>query len=105
MGGSIAHCDPASDLPAIALALDYSAVLRSTRGERVVPLDGFFKGPFQTHANPTNCSLRSGAGRSRPGASGAYRKLAQPASGYSIVAVAAVIASTGRHDHPRPCRA
>ena len=36
------------DLPALGLALDYSVVLRSKRGERVVPLDGFFQGAFQT---------------------------------------------------------
>src|SRR4029077_18172201 len=38
VGGSISHCDPASDLPAVALALDYSVVLRSDRGERTTPL-------------------------------------------------------------------
>ncbi len=95
VGGSIAHCDPSSDLPAVALALDYSAVLRSTRGERVVPLDGFFKGPFETHAEPDELLVAIRRGPIPAGASGAFRKLAQPASGYSIVAVAAVIASTG----------
>jgi carbon-monoxide dehydrogenase medium subunit len=95
VGGSIVHCDPSSDLPAVALALDYSAVLRSTRGERVVPLDGFFKGPFETHAEPDELLVAIRRGPLPAGASGAYRKLAQPASGYSIVAVAAVIASTG----------
>ena len=34
------------------LALDYSVVLRSARGERVVPLDGFFEGAFQTRPKP-----------------------------------------------------
>ena len=42
IGGSIAHADPASDAPAIALAYGGSAVLRGPGGERVVPLDGFF---------------------------------------------------------------
>ena len=46
VGGSISHADPASDLPALGLALDYSVVLRSSRGERSVPLDGFFEGAF-----------------------------------------------------------
>lgn len=95
VGGSIAHADPSSDLPAIALALDYSAVLRSTRGERVVPLDGFFEGPFQTGMADDELLVAIRRGPIPAGASGAYRKLAQPASGYSIVGVAVVIASSG----------
>jgi carbon-monoxide dehydrogenase medium subunit len=95
VGGSIAHADPSSDLPAIGLALDYSAVLRSTRGERVVPLDGFFEGPFQTGMAEDELLVAIRRGPIPAGASGAYRKLAQPASGYSIVGVAVVIASSG----------
>jgi carbon-monoxide dehydrogenase medium subunit len=94
-GGSIAHSDPSSDLPAIALALDYSAVLRSSRGERVVALDGFFDGPFQTQSEPDELLVAIRRGPIPAGAAGAYRKLAQPASGYSIVGVAAVVAMSG----------
>ena len=95
VGGAVAHCDPASDLPAIGLALDYSVVLRSVRGERVVPLDGFFEGAFQTGAAPDELVVALRRGPIPAGAQGAYRKLEQPASGYSIVGVAAVIASSG----------
>lgn len=95
VGGALAHCDPASDLPAIGLALDYSVVLRSSRGERVVPLDGFFEGPFQTSAEADELLVAIRRGPLPAGAAGAYRKLAQPASGYSIVGVAAVVASSG----------
>ncbi len=94
-GGSIAHCDPASDLPAMGLALDYSVVLRSQRGERTVPLDGFFEGPFQTGMAPDELLIKMVRGPLPAGAAGAYRKLAQPASGYSIVGVAAVVAMDG----------
>jgi len=95
VGGSISHSDPASDLPAIALALDYSAVLRSVRGERTVPLDGFFEGAFETAAAPDELLISIRRGPLPDGAQGAYRKLEQPASGYSIVGVAAVIAVSG----------
>ena len=95
VGGSISHCDPASDLPAVALALDYSVVLRSVRGERTVALDGFFEGAFQTGAAPDELLVAIRRGPIPDGAQGAYRKLEQPASGYSIVGVAAVIASSG----------
>jgi carbon-monoxide dehydrogenase medium subunit len=95
IGGAIAHADPASDAPALALALDYSVVLRSRRGERVVPLDGFLKGPFQTGIADDEILVALRRGPLPAGAGGAYRKLAQPASGYSIVGVAAVVASSG----------
>ncbi len=95
VGGAIAHADPASDLPALGLALDYSVVLRSARGERVVPLDGFFEGAFQTGIAPDELLVSLRRGPLPDGATGAYRKLEQPASGYSIVGVAAVVASSG----------
>jgi len=95
LGGSIAHADPGSDFPAIALAFDGSAVLRGPGGERVVPLDGFFEGPFQTGIRPDEILVAIRRGPVPDGARFAYRKLAQPASGYAIVGVAAVIVSGG----------
>jgi aerobic carbon-monoxide dehydrogenase medium subunit len=95
IGGSIAHADPASDFPAIALAFDGSAVLRGPSGERVVPLDGFFEGPFQTKIRPDEILVAVRRGPVPEGAAFAYRKLAQPASGYSMVGIAAVVAMTG----------
>ncbi len=52
VGGSLAHADPAAELPAVALALDAEMVARSTRGERVVPAQDFFGGPFTTTLQP-----------------------------------------------------
>ena len=112
LGGSIAHADPASDAPALALALDYSAVLRSPRGERVVPLDGFFTGPFTTTAAEDEILVALRRPPLPDGVGGAYEKLAQPASGYAMVGVAVVlgrsggtvsharVALTGVGDHP-----
>ncbi|MFP5342306.1 MAG: FAD binding domain-containing protein [Candidatus Limnocylindria bacterium] len=102
VGGAISHADPASDLPALGLALDYSVVLRSARGERTVPLDGFFTGAFTTAMGPDELVVRLVRGPLPEGASGAYRKLRNPASGYSIVGVAAVVAMDGgRVSHAR----
>ncbi len=95
VGGSIAHADPGSDLPAIALAFDGSAVLRGPAGERVVPLDGFFEGAFTTGIADNEILVAIRRPAVPADASFAYRKLAQPASGYSIVGVAAVIAISG----------
>jgi len=102
VGGAIAHADPASDLPAIGLALDYAAVLRSRRGERVVPLDGFFLGAFQTAMEPDELLVSIRRGPLPPGAGGAFLDLEQPASGYSLVGVAAVVAGrAGAVSHAR----
>jgi aerobic carbon-monoxide dehydrogenase medium subunit len=95
VGGALAHADPASDAPALGLALDYSVVLRSTRGERTVPLDGFFKGAFETDIAPDEILVSMKRGPLPEGANGAYRKLGNPASGYSIVGVCAVLAKSG----------
>ena len=48
IGGSLAHADPASDMPAIMVALDATFNLRSKRGKRNVPAREFFQGPFST---------------------------------------------------------
>jgi aerobic carbon-monoxide dehydrogenase medium subunit len=95
VGGSIAHADPASDMPALGLALDYSAVLRSVRGERVVPLDGFFQGAFVTDMAPDEILTSVRRGPLPEGAKGSYQELSHPASGYAIVGVCAIVASSG----------
>jgi CO/xanthine dehydrogenase FAD-binding subunit len=46
--GSLAHADPASELPAVILALGGHVVARSSRGDRVIGADTFFKGVMET---------------------------------------------------------
>lgn len=48
VAGSIAHADPAAELPAAALALDAEMAAQSAAGERVIGADSFFLGPFTT---------------------------------------------------------
>jgi carbon-monoxide dehydrogenase medium subunit len=50
--GSLAHADPASELPAVLLALGGHVVARSTRGERVIQADGLFQGVMETALAP-----------------------------------------------------
>jgi len=95
IGGAIAHADQASDAAAIVLAYEGMAVLQGPGGERVVPLDGFFEGPFQTGMAADEILVAIRRGPLRPGTRFAYRKLAQRASGYPIVGVAATIVSDG----------
>jgi carbon-monoxide dehydrogenase medium subunit len=48
VGGSLAHADPAAELPACVLALDAAIVARGTRGERRIAAGDFFTGIFET---------------------------------------------------------
>jgi len=50
--GNIAHADPASELPAVLLALGGSVVAKSTRGERVIGAGALFVGVFETTLAP-----------------------------------------------------
>jgi carbon-monoxide dehydrogenase medium subunit len=102
LGGSIAHADPASDLPAAAIALDMTFALRSIEGQRAGPAHGFFLGAFETAMKPSELLIELRIPPLPEGAGWAYRQLTQPASGYSMVGVAAVVArSGGTVDHVR----
>jgi aerobic carbon-monoxide dehydrogenase medium subunit len=50
--GSLAHADPASELPAVLLALGGHVVARSTRGERDIQADRLFQGVMETALAP-----------------------------------------------------
>ncbi len=52
IGGNLCNASPAADTAPPLLALDASVKLKSTDGERIVPLSQFFLGPEQTVANP-----------------------------------------------------
>jgi len=52
VGGSIAHADPAAELPAVALTLDAELTARSTSGERSIRAVDFFQGPYVNALHP-----------------------------------------------------
>lgn len=91
VGGAVAHCDPASDLPAVLLALDAEIVARSKRGEHVYAADGFFTGAFTTALADDEIVTELRLPGPRDDAGSAFRAMSQKASGYSIVGVAVVV--------------
>ena len=91
VGGAIAHADPSSDLAACLLALDAEIVARSVKGERTIAVDGFFTGPFATALAPDELITEVRLPGPRDDAGSAYVCLEQPASGYAMVGVAAVV--------------
>ena len=52
IGGSLAHADPASELPACAIALDATIIVRGRNGERRIPAVDFFTGIYETVLSP-----------------------------------------------------
>ena len=95
IGGSIAHADPASDMPALLLALNADVIVRSAKGERTIPITSFFKGPFTTalRADEILVEIRFISGREDYGS--AYRSIEQPASGYSLAGAAVIVGRSG----------
>ena len=92
IGGSAAHADPASDYPAVLLALGATIVLRSTAGERTVPAEQFFTGLMETAARPDEAITEI---RIPSAPRSVYAKFPNPASHYPIVGVAAAVKNGG----------
>jgi carbon-monoxide dehydrogenase medium subunit len=92
VGGSIAHGDPASDLPAALLALRGTLVVRGPGGEREVAADDFFTGFLETAlgADEVLTEIRVPA---VPGVGWGFEKFNRRAQDYAIVGVAAVLAN------------
>ncbi|HEU4572965.1 MAG TPA: xanthine dehydrogenase family protein subunit M [Candidatus Limnocylindrales bacterium] len=96
IGGAIAHADPASDLPAVLLALDATVVARGPNGERTIAIGQFFEGPFETALGADEILTEVRIPPLTDGAGSAYVSLEQRASGYALVGVAAVVSRDRR---------
>jgi carbon-monoxide dehydrogenase medium subunit len=92
IGGSVAHGDPASDLPTVLLALDAELVVRGPGGERTIGAGDFFTGFMQTALAPQDI-LTEVRVRKLGGAASAYVKFNRRAQDWATVAVAAVAAN------------
>jgi carbon-monoxide dehydrogenase medium subunit len=91
VGGSVAHADPAADLPVILTALNASFVLQSASGTRTVATDDFFI-DFYTTAMAANEVLTEIRVPLPSGGTGtAYSKLPHPASGYVVVSAGVLL--------------
>jgi carbon-monoxide dehydrogenase medium subunit len=89
LGGTVAHSDPASDLPTALLALDATVVIRGTNGRRTVALDDFLVGLFETTLDPTELVVELRVPRTGSAGWG-YQKFTRRANDWPVVAVAAV---------------
>ena len=87
IGGSLAHGDPAGDLPAVMLALGASMTVRGPDGDREIPADDFFLGFLETALEPGE--LLTQVSVPKPASSGwSFQKFTKRAIDWAIVGVA-----------------
>ena len=113
-GGSLAHADPAGDLPAVLTALDAEVVIRGPEGERTVPVGEFVTGVFDTVLGPQDVLTEIRMPKVGP-AGWSYLKFTRRAQDWATVGVTAIVRrSNGTVDNsaiaftnmgPRPVRA
>jgi carbon-monoxide dehydrogenase medium subunit len=92
IGGNIAHADPASDLPAVLVAVDARFTVAGPNGERTLPADQFFTGIMSTALHEDEILLWIHVPAAAPGQGSAYEKFTHPASRYAVVGAAAWLA-------------
>ena len=88
IGGSLTHADPSGDLGSVMLALGASVVLKSSAGEREVPIGEFLVDTFQSSIAPNELLTEIHVPSPAAKAGGAYLKLERKVGDYATVATA-----------------
>ena len=91
IGGSLAHADPAADMPGTAIALGFEFVCEGTKGRRTVKVDDWFKGLMTTAVGDDEILVEIRVPTWPAGTGGSYMKFPHPASRFAIVGVGAVV--------------
>ncbi|MGO8957307.1 MAG: FAD binding domain-containing protein [Streptosporangiaceae bacterium] len=89
IGGSLAHADPAAELPAVALALDAEFVVRSKSGERVIPAAEWFEGYLTTSRRPDELLVEVRFPTAGPGTGISFQEVARRHGDFAMVGLAA----------------
>ena len=89
IGGSLAHADPASELPACMLALDATIVISGQDGERRVPAADFFTGIYATALSPQELLIAVELPVARKNSAHFFHEFARRHGDYAIVGLSA----------------
>jgi carbon-monoxide dehydrogenase medium subunit len=95
IGGSLAHADPAAELPAIALALDATFEARSIRGTRTIEAPDFFAGYFTTALEVDEILTRVTFPHAAPHTGVSVQEMARRHGDFAMVAVVASVTVDG----------
>jgi len=89
IGGSLAHADPAAELPAVARALDAEFVVRSQSGMRVIPAAEWFEGYLTTSRRPDELLAEVRFPAAGRGTGVSFQEVARRHGDFAIVGLAA----------------
>jgi CO/xanthine dehydrogenase FAD-binding subunit len=90
-GGNLAHADPASELPAVMVALEAEMAVASRAGSRAIPAGQFFIGPLTTALQPGEMLTEIRIPAAPPRTGGAFVEMARRAGDFALVGVAALV--------------
>jgi aerobic carbon-monoxide dehydrogenase medium subunit len=91
VGGSLAHADPAAELPAVLACLGGELVARSRAGERVIPAGGFFRGLMTTALRADEVLTEARVALPPAGAGWAVLEMTRRHGDFALVGVAALV--------------
>jgi aerobic carbon-monoxide dehydrogenase medium subunit len=91
IGGSLAHADPAADMPATAIALGFEFVCEGAKGKRTVKVDDWFQGLMETALKDSELLTQIRIPVWPAGSGAAYMKFPHPASRFAVVGVCAAV--------------
>src|SRR5262249_32425645 len=95
IGGNLAHADPASELPAVMLALEAHLDVAGKQATRSITADRFFTGPLITSLHPGEIVIGVRIPALPPRTGGAFVEMARRAGDYALVGVAALVTLDG----------
>jgi aerobic carbon-monoxide dehydrogenase medium subunit len=90
LGGSLCQADPSEDLSAVCTTLNATCVIRGSGGERVVTMDEFYRGPYETAVGDAEI-LTEVRFPIRPGGSSAYEKVERRAGDWAVASAGAAV--------------
>jgi aerobic carbon-monoxide dehydrogenase medium subunit len=95
IGGSLAHADPAAELPAVARALDAEFVVRGQAGNRVIKAAEWFEGYLTTARRSDELLVEVRFPAAAPGTGVSFSEVARRHGDFAIVGLAAALALSG----------
>jgi len=95
IGGSLAHADPAAELPAVARALDAEFVVRGPSGERVIPAAQWFEGYLTTSRRPDELLVEVRFPAAGRGTGVSFQEVARRHGDFAMVGLAVSLVLSG----------
>jgi aerobic carbon-monoxide dehydrogenase medium subunit len=90
LGGALCQADPSEDLSAVCTTLNASCVIRGTSGDRIVTMEQFYRGPYETDVGAAEMLIEVRIPL-RPNGSSAYEKVGRRAGDWAVVSSGAAV--------------